>query len=315
MTAYFIRRLIAIIPVLLVVAVVSFSIIHMAPGDPALMILGDDASIQDVQRLRTELGLDRPMLQQFFSYLGELLRGDLGRSLFFSMPVTQAIAARAEPTLMLTVISLTIALVVGVLMGVTAAVRRNTFADQTILVVSLFGVAMPNFWLGLNLILLFSVTLGWLPTSGYVSIAEGGIGSAVRSLVLPAIALGFSQAALISRMTRSSVLEVLGLDYVRTAKAKGVPPRTLLFRHALRNALIPVMTVAGSSLATLIGGSVVIENVFAIPGVGSLMAQSIFRRDYPIIQGTLLVVAALYVLINLLVDMIYVALDPRISYE
>lgn len=315
MTAYFIRRLIAIIPVLLVVAVVSFSIIHMAPGDPALMILGDDASIQDVQRLRTELGLDRPMLQQFFSYLGELLRGDLGRSLFFSMPVTQAIAARAEPTLMLTVISLTIALVAGVLMGVTAAVRRNTFADQTILVVSLFGVAMPNFWLGLNLILLFSVTLGWLPTSGYVSIAEGGIGSAVRSLVLPAIALGFSQAALISRMTRSSVLEVLGLDYVRTAKAKGVPPRTLLFRHALRNALIPVMTVAGSSLATLIGGSVVIENVFAIPGVGSLMAQSIFRRDYPIIQGTLLVVAALYVLINLLVDMIYVALDPRISYE
>lgn len=315
MTAYFIRRLIAVIPVLLVVAVVSFSIIHMAPGDPALMILGDDASIQDVQRLRTELGLDRPMLQQFFSYLGELLRGDLGRSLFFSMPVTQAIAARAEPTLMLTVISLTIALVAGVLMGVTAAVRRNTFADQTILVVSLFGVAMPNFWLGLNLILLFSVTLGWLPTSGYVSIAEGGIGSAVRSLVLPAIALGFSQAALISRMTRSSVLEVLGLDYVRTAKAKGVPPRTLLFRHALRNALIPVMTVAGSSLATLIGGSVVIENVFAIPGVGSLMAQSIFRRDYPIIQGTLLVVAALYVLINLLVDMIYVALDPRISYE
>ncbi len=315
MTAYFIRRLIAVIPVLLVVAVVSFSIIHMAPGDPALMILGDDASIQDVQRLRTELGLDRPMLQQFFSYLGELLRGDLGRSLFFSMPVTQAIAARAEPTLMLTVISLTIALVVGVLMGVTAAVRRNTFADQTILVVSLFGVAMPNFWLGLNLILLFSVTLGWLPTSGYVSIAEGGLGSAVRSLVLPAIALGFSQAALISRMTRSSVLEVLGLDYVRTAKAKGVPPRTLLFRHALRNALIPVMTVAGSSLATLIGGSVVIENVFAIPGVGSLMAQSIFRRDYPIIQGTLLVVAALYVLINLLVDMIYVALDPRISYE
>lgn len=315
MTTYLVRRLIAMLPVLAVVAIVSFSIIHMAPGDPVLIILGEDATQTDVENLRRELGLDRPLYLQFLSFVGQLLRGDLGTSLFFSSPVSQAIAQRAEPTIMLTLLSLTIAVTLGVLMGIAAAVKRNTVVDQSILVVSLFGVAMPNFWLGLNLILLFSVTLGWLPTSGYVPIAEGGIGGVLRSLLLPAIALGFSQAALISRMTRSSVLDVLSQDYIRTARAKGVLPRLVLARHALRNALIPVMTVAGITMATLIGGSVVIETVFAIPGVGSLMVQSIFRRDYPVIQGTLLVVAALYVLVNLLVDMVYVALDPRISYS
>lgn len=315
MTTYLIRRLIAMLPVLAVVAIVSFSIIHMAPGDPVLIILGEDATQTDVENLRRELGLDRPLYLQFMSFVGQLLRGDLGTSLFFSSPVSQAIAQRAEPTIMLTLLSLTIAVTLGVLMGIAAAVKRNTVVDQSILVVSLFGVAMPNFWLGLNLILLFSVTLGWLPTSGYVPIADGGISGVLRSLLLPAIALGFSQAALISRMTRSSVLDVLSQDYIRTARAKGVLPRLVLARHALRNALIPVMTVAGITMATLIGGSVVIETVFAIPGVGSLMVQSIFRRDYPVIQGTLLVVAALYVLVNLLVDMVYVALDPRISYS
>ena len=315
MTAYLVRRLIAMLPVLAVVAVVSFSIIHLAPGDPVLMILGEDATATDIENVRRELGLDRPLYLQFLSFVGQLLRGDLGTSLFFSSPVSEAILQRAEPTIMLTLLSLSIAVTLGVLMGIVAAVKRNTIVDQSILVVSLFGVAMPNFWLGLNLILLFSVTLGWLPTSGYVPIAEGGIVGVLRSLLLPAIALGFSQAALISRMTRSSVLDVLSQDYIRTARAKGVLPRMVLARHALRNALIPVMTVAGITMATLIGGSVVIETVFAIPGVGSLMVQSIFRRDYPVIQGTLLVVAALYVLVNLLVDMVYVALDPRISYS
>jgi len=315
MATYLVRRLFAMLPVLAVVAVVSFSIIHLAPGDPVLMILGDDATAVDIENVRRELGLDRPLYMQFLSFIGQLLRGDLGTSLFFSSPVSEAILQRAEPTVMLTLLSLTIAVTLGVLMGIVAAVKRNTVVDQSILVVSLFGVAMPNFWLGLNLILLFSVTLGWLPTSGYVPIADGGIGGVVRSLLLPAIALGFSQAALISRMTRSSVLEVLSQDYIRTARAKGVLPQMVLARHALRNALIPVMTVAGITMATLIGGSVVIETVFAIPGVGSLMVQSIFRRDYPVIQGTLLVVAALYVLVNLLVDMVYVALDPRISYS
>lgn len=315
MTAYVIRRLFAMIPVLAVVAIVSFSIVHLAPGDPAIMILGDDATIQDIERVRADLGLDRPLIVQFGAYVGQLLRGDLGTSLFFSVPVLEALRQRAEPTIFLTIMSLTIALTVGVLLGVIAAVRRNTWLDQSILVVSLFGVAMPNFWLGLNLILLFSVYLGWLPTSGYRPIADGGLGGVIRSLLLPAIALGFSQAALISRMTRSSVLEVLGLDYIRTAKSKGLRERAVLMHHALRNALIPVITVAGISMATLIGGSVVIETVFAVPGVGSLMVQSIFRRDYPVIQGTLIVIASLYVLVNLVVDMIYVALDPRINYS
>jgi peptide/nickel transport system permease protein len=314
MTTYLIRRLIAMIPVLFVVAVVSFTIIHLAPGDPVLMILGDDATQQDIQNVRSQLGLDRPLYVQFFVFVSQLVRGDLGTSLFFSAPVSQAILERAEPTIMLTLLSLAISLTLGVLMGVTAAVKRNSAVDQTILVFSLFGVAMPNFWLGLNLILLFSVVLGWLPTSGYVPLREGGLGGVFRSLILPATALGFSQAALISRMTRSSVLDVLSQDFIRTARAKGVLPRMVLYRHALRNALIPVLTVAGISMATLIGGSVVIETVFAIPGVGSLMVQSIFRRDYPVIQGTLVVVAGLYVLVNLLVDMAYVVLDPRISY-
>lgn len=314
MFSYLMRRLIAMIPVLAVVAVVSFAIVHMAPGDPVLMILGEDATPTDIENLRRQLGLDRSLPVQFANYIGQLLRGDLGTSLFFSEPVARSILQRAEPTLFLTLMALTIALVLGLLMGVLAAVNRNTIIDQAVLVLSLFGVTMPNFWLGLNLILLFSVTLGWLPTSGYVSLATGGIGGVLRSLLLPALALGFSQAALISRMTRSSVLEVLNHDYIRTARAKGVLPRMILMRHALRNALIPVLTVAGITLATLIGGSVVIETVFAIPGVGSLTIQSIFRRDYPVIQGTLIVVAALYVLVNLLVDLVYAWLDPRISY-
>lgn len=315
MISYLIRRLVAMVPVLTVVAVVSFAIIHMAPGDPVLMILGEDATTADIENLRRQLGLDRSLPLQFASYVGQLLRGDLGRSLFFSEPVAQSILQRAEPTVFLTLMAMSIALTLGLVLGVIAAVNRNTIIDQVVLVVSLFGVTMPNFWLGLNLILLFSVTLGWLPTSGYVPLASGGLGGVVRSLILPALALGFSQAALISRMTRSSVLEVLGHDYIRTARAKGVLPRTVLMRHALRNALVPVLTVAGISLATLMGGSVVIETVFAIPGVGSLTIQSIFRRDYPVIQGTLIVVAGIYVLVNLIVDLVYAWLDPRISYE
>lgn len=315
MFSYLMRRLVAMIPVLAVVAVVTFAIVHMAPGDPVLMILGEDATAADIETLRRQLGLDRSLPSQFVNYIGQLLRGDLGTSLFFSEPVARSILQRAEPTLFLTVMALAIALALGLLLGVLAAVNRNSIIDQAVLVLSLFGVTMPNFWLGLNLILLFSVTLGWLPTSGYVPLATGGLGGVVRSLLLPALALGFSQAALISRMTRSSVLEVLSHDYIRTARAKGVLPRMVLTRHALRNALIPVLTVAGISLATLIGGSVVIETVFAIPGVGSLTIQSIFRRDYPVIQGTLIVVASLYVLVNLAVDLVYAWLDPRISYD
>ena len=314
MIGFIIRRLISIIPVLAVVAVVSFSIVHMAPGDPALMIAGEDASPADVQAIREKLGLDRPLPVQFGIYIGQLVRGDLGESLFFSYPVIQAIGERLEPTVMLTIFSLTIAIILGVGAGILAAVRKNSVADRTVLVFSLFALTMPNFWLALNLILLFSVTLGWLPASGYVSLEQGGLGAALRSLVLPSIALGLSQAALICRMTRSSVLEVFGQDFIRTARAKGVKQSVVLFRHVLRNALVPVVTVAGLAFASLIGGSVVTETVFAIPGIGSLMVQSIFRRDYPVIQGTLILVASVYVLVNLIVDMIYVALDPRISY-
>lgn len=314
MTIYILRRIFALLPVLLVVAVVSFGLVHLTPGDPAANIVGDDATPEDIRLMREQLGLNRPLLVQFGSWAGKALIGDFGRSIYTGRPVFQSILARLEPTLVLTAYSLLIALVIGLLAGVAGAVYRNSLLDQTLLVTSLLGVSMPNFWLGINLILLFSVAWRLFPVAGYVPLDEGVLRT-LHSLTLPALALGFSQSAIITRMTRNSMLEVLGQDYVRTARAKGLKPGSVIFRHALRNALVSVVTVVGVVVTVLLSGSIVVESVFSLPGLGRLMIEAVQRRDYPVIQGMIIFVAAINVVVNLLVDLSYVLIDPRIEYS
>lgn len=314
MTVFVMRRIFALVPVLLVVAVVSFALVHLTPGDPAANIVGDDATAEDIRLMREQLGLDRPLVVQFGSWAGNALIGDLGRSIYTSRPVMQSIISRLEPTLVLTGYSLIIAMFLGLLAGVAGAVYRNSVVDQTLLVTTLLGVSMPNFWLGINLILLFSVSWRLFPVAGYVPLDEGLLRT-LHSLTLPALALGFSQSAIIARMTRTSMLEVLGQDYVRTARAKGLNPRSVIFRHALRNALVSVVTVIGVVVTVLLSGSIVVESVFSLPGLGRLMIEAVQRRDYPVIQGVILFVAAINVVVNLLVDLSYVLIDPRIEYS
>jgi len=313
MLGYVVRRLLVLVPVLLIVATVGFFLIYLTPGDPAAVMLGPDATQEDLAHLRRLMGLDRPLLVQLARWYSRTLRGDLGYSIFLQRPVLQAIVERLEPTLLLTAFSLAIATAIGIPAGVLAAVRRNSWIDQASMGVALFGVSMPNFWLGLNLILIFSVWLGLLPVAGYVPVQQS-LAGALRSLVLPAVTLGFSGSALIARMTRSSMLEVLGQDFIRTARAKGNAERRVVFRHALRNAMIPTVTVIGLAMGGLLAGAIVTETVFALPGVGRLVISSVLRRDYPVIQGVLMFIAAIYVLVNLLIDVLYVYLDPRVKY-
>jgi len=313
MTSYVLNRLIALVPVLLIVATVGFLLIHLTPGDPAAVMLGADAPPQDVQHLRQLMGLDRPLVVQLLRWYGRTLQGDLGYSIFLQRPVLQAIEERLEPTSLLTLMALVIACVIGVPMGVTAAVHRNTWVDQASMAFALFGVSVPNFWLGLNLILIFSVQFGLFPVSGYVSLGES-VAGALQSLVLPAFTLGLAGSALIARMTRSSMLDVLGQDYIRTARAKGNPEHRIIYGHGLRNAMIPTVTVIGLALGGLLAGAVVTETVFALPGVGRLVISSILRRDYPVVQGVLMFAASAYVLVNLLTDVLYLYLDPRVKY-
>lgn len=312
--AYLLRRFIEIIPVLLVVTIVVFTVLHLTPGDPARLMLGDVASEADIERLRESLGLERPLYVQYLNFVGGLLQGNLGESLALDRSVASALLERAEPTIVLTLLSLIIAVVFGVVTGVFSAMYHNRLADQTISTLALVGVSVPNFWLGLILILVFAVELGWFPAAGYPPLAEGGLLKSLRHLILPAIALGLSQAAIISRITRSTMLDVFRQDFVRTAVAKGASQRMVIIRHVLTNALVPVLTVIGLVLAALLSGAVVIETVFAIPGLGRLVISSIARRDYPVIQGIVLVTALVYVLVNLLVDLLYTVVDPRIRY-
>ena len=313
MGTYILRRLLTLIPVLLLVSLMTFMLVHLTPGDPVASLLGDDATVDEIEAVRERLGLNRPLHEQYFNWLIHAVQGDLGQSLFADEPVTSMIFARVEPTLLLTLMALIFTLAIGLPAGVFAAIKQNTAVDQSLMVVALLGVSMPNFWLGLNLILLFSVYLGWFPVGGYTPIGESLFG-AIESLILPAFALGFSQAALVARITRSSMLEVLRNDYVRTARAKGLGNRVVYFRHALKNALLPTVTVIGVVVAVLIGGAVVTETVFTLPGAGRLVVNSVLRRDYPVVQGAILIVALLYVLINLLVDVLYVYIDPRVKY-
>jgi peptide/nickel transport system permease protein len=308
-----VRRLMATIPVLGVVAIAVFGLLHVTPGDPAVIIAGDYATSEDIARIRTRLGLDEPFLTQVGLWLGRILRGDLGVSIFSGLPVTTLIKQRAEATIALTVLAMLISVGVGVPLGVLAAWKKGSWIDRGVMILAVSGFSMPVFWLGFLLVYLFAISTGWLPVQGYQPLA-GGVWPFLRHLILPALTLSVVYLALIARMTRASMLGVLGEDYIRTAFAKGLAPRRVLVRHALRNASLPVVTIIGIGFALLIGGAVVTESVFALPGLGRLTVDAIVRRDYPVIQGVILVVSGVYVLINLVVDMLYVLLDPRIRF-
>ncbi len=314
MTAYLVRRVLAIVPVMAVVVTVVFLLIHLIPGDPVSVMLGPDATPTQIQATRQALGLDRPLYEQLLRFYGRVLRGDLGQSYFLDRPVTTALLERAEPTLVLLLAALLIAVAIGVPSGIVAAAHRGSIWDRGLMLGSLLGVCIPGFWLSLNFIYLFAVRLGWLPAAGYASLLIDPV-AALRYMVLPAVSLGFNQSALIARISRSCMLDVLQQDYIRTAQAKGLSERSVTYVHAFRNALVPVVTVIGVTTAVLIGGAVVTEIVFNIPGLGRLIISAILRRDYPVVQGVVLVTAAAYVLINLVVDVLYAFIDPRIHYD
>lgn len=313
MFAYAIRRVLATIPVMLVVALFVFSLLYIAPGDPAAIIAGDQATPADVERIRESLGLDRPYLVRFGDWLWQILHGDLGTSIFTNLPVTHMIAQRIEPTLSLMLLTIVFAIIFAIPLGVLAAWKHGTWIDRTVMVICVLGFSVPVFVFGYLLAYVFALTLDWLPVQGFTSISDG-VWPFLQGLVLPTVALGLIYVALLARITRATMLDVLSQDYVRTAKAKGVGQREVLFVHALKNAAVPIITVIGNGVALLIGGAVVTESVFAIPGLGRLTVDAILRRDYPIIQGVVLLFSVTYVLVNLIVDLLYTVFDPRIRY-
>jgi peptide/nickel transport system permease protein len=313
MFPYVLRRILATIPVMAVVALFVFSLLYIAPGDPAAVIAGDQATPEDVEKIRQSLGLDRAFLVRFGEWVWQIVRLDLGTSIFTGLPVSQLIAQRIEPTLSLMTVTLLLAVSIAVPMGVLAAWKAGTLIDRTIMAFAVFGFSVPVFVVGYILAYIFALELDWLPVQGYAPITDGVL-PWFQSLILPAIALGCVYVALIARITRATMLEVLQQDYVRTARAKGVDDRRVLFVHALKNAAVPIVTVIGVGVALLIGGAVVTESVFAIPGVGRLTVDAILRRDYPVIQGLVLLFSFVYVAVNLAVDIVYTLVDPRIRY-
>ncbi len=314
MRVYLLRRLLAVIPVMLVVATVAFVLVHLAPGDPASVIAGPYATADDVGKLRRQLGLDEPLPMQLVRWYGRLLTGDLGDSIFLRRPVLEAVLDRLEPTLLLTALAILIAVIIGVPAGVVSARYHNSGTDQSLMALALLGVSVPNFLLGLLMILVFGVWLRWLPVAGYVPLADG-LWLNLRSLLMPAFSLGVVQSALIARITRSSMLDVLREQYILAGRARGLHEAVVVYKHALKNAIIPTLTVVGITFAILIGGAVVIETVFNIPGLGRLIISAVLRRDYPVIQGVVLLIALAYTMVNLAVDLAYLALDPRIRYQ
>ncbi|WP_274631110.1 ABC transporter permease [Arvimicrobium flavum] len=305
------ERLVGMLIVLALVVTVVFIIVRVTPGDPAAVMLGSDATPEDIADLRTRLGLDAPLLVQYGQFVLGILKGDLGQSIFLGQPVTQALASRAEPTFFLTLFSILIAVTIALPVGILSAVRRGTLFDQIVVTLTMVAASIPSFWLGLILIQVFAVGQGWFPASGYGG-PDTGFLERLHHLVLPAIALGVVNSALITRFTRAAMLDVLSDDYVRTARAKGAGEMRVILKHALKNALVPIITVIGLSIAMLVAGAVVTETVFGLPGIGNLVVSAVLRRDYPVIQGALLVVAAIYVLINFGVDMLYILVDPRV---
>jgi len=313
MLAYISRRLLATIPVMAVVAVLVFALLRLTPGDPAAIIAGSSATSQDVENIRATLGLDRPIVAQFFVWLGNMAHGDFGESFFFKRTVASLVADRIEPTLMLSLTTIVLSVLVAVPLGVVAAYRHGTWIDRVVMGFSVLGFSVPVFVIGYVLIYVFAIELNWLPVQGYQPLREG-VWGCLQRLVLPSLTLCVIYVALIARITRTSVLEVLGEDYIRTARAKGLSDRVVLMRHALRNASVPIVTVIGIGIALLIGGVVVTESVFSIPGLGRLTVDAVLARDYPTVQAVILLFSFVYVLVNLLVDVSYTALDPRIRY-
>ena len=313
MFAYIIRRVVATIPVVLLVALFVFSLLYLAPGDPAAIIAGDQATPADVERIRASLGLDRPFVIRFADWLWQVLNGNLGVSIFTNLPVSHMIAQRIEPTVSLMLLTLVLSLSTAIPMGVIAAWKHGTWIDRLVMMMAVFGFSTPVFVVGYLLAFVFALYLDWLPVQGFTSISVGLV-PFLRNLILPATALGLVYMALIARITRATMLDVLSQDYVRTAKAKGVGQRGMLFVHALKNAAVPIVTIVGIGFAALIGGAVVTESVFAIPGLGRLTVDAILRRDYPVIQGVVLMFSFVYVLVNLGVDLLYTLFDPRIRY-
>ena len=310
---HILARLAALIPILLGLSIASFALVHVIPGDPALVMLGGEGTPQQVQELRKQLGLDRPLIVRYGEWLGRVLRGDLGESLYNRTRITDELRWRFPTTLALVCLSLLLSIGVGVPAGLISAVYRNSWIDHAARLLTLVSLSLPSFWLGLMLILLFSLKLNLLPIVGYKPITIDSWGG-IRFLILPGAALGTYLAALLARLMRSSVLEVLGQEYIRTARAKGLPERVVLFRHALRNALVPAVTVIGINVGILLGGSAVIETLFVLPGVGQLVVTALYNRDLPVIQGLILYISVLYVLINLAVDLLYTYLDPRLRF-
>lgn len=311
MKSYILQRLLSLIPVLMVVAVVVFFIIHLTPGDPASIILGPNATVDEVETLRGELGLNLPLYTQFAHWFSRIIQGDLGWSIFRKEPVLDAFLENLGPTLSLAIFAQLIAILISIPMGIIAAMRRGGYADQAFMLFSLLGISLPNFLLALLLVLLFAVKLAWLPVAGYQPLSSG-FWIHIKHLILPAISLGAIQAALIARVTRSSMLEVLNTNYIKTAYSKGVKKQVIIYKHALRNAFIPILTVIGQSFGQLMAGAIVIETVFNIPGIGQLIINAITRRDFEVIQGSVLLIAISYVFINLIVDLLYGLIDPRI---
>ncbi|MBS0643438.1 MAG: ABC transporter permease [Acetobacteraceae bacterium] len=307
------RRLVGSIPILLIVSLITFAMIHMIPGDPAAAIAGLSATGEQIANIRRDLGLDQPLLTQLGHWYLNLMQGDLGRSLLLGQPVLSATMQRLPVTLALSGYALVLTLLFGLLSGIVAALRQNTWIDQAAMVFAMLGISVPNFYLGLLMIILFAVHLGWLPTGGYIPFTADPIGWLATS-TMPAISLALLLTGLLARITRSTMLEVLRQDYIRTARAKGLPERRVVLRHALANALIPITTVIGIIVSLLISGSVVTETLFSIPGIGQLLTQAVLNRDYPMVQGGLLITTALLVLINIAVDVCYALLDPRVRY-
>ena len=314
MLNYIIRRLLLLIPVLFIIALISFFITAVLPGDPVRLILGEFATPERIAQLEQELHFDKPVTERFVIWFSGFIRGDLGNSLFLRMPVTEAILKRIEPTLLLAAIGMTVGILIGIPLGVLAAVKHKTWIDQMAIAISLAGISIPNFFLALLFIMVFGLSLGWFPVAGYRPVSEVGFG-VIKYLIMPGVSIGVMQSGIIARMTRSAMLDVLKQDYIRTARAKGLAERVIIARHALKNSLIPVVTVIGFSFAMLLGGTWIAETIFNIPGTGALAITAIMRRDLPIIQGSIIFVAFIYMIVNLLVDISYAYLNPRIKYQ
>ena len=308
------RRLFSAIPVLFIVSLISFGLMRLIPGDPAASIAGPSATPAQIDQLRRDLGLDEPLLMQLLHYYQGLLQGDFGKSLLLGKGVLAATLERLPVTIGLSLYALVLTLLIGVTSGIIAALRQNTWVDQVAMMIAMLGISIPNFFLGLLMIIFFAVQLGWLPSGGYVPFSQDPIGW-LRSTTMPAISLALLQAGLLARITRSGMLEVLRQDYVRTARAKGLPERQVILKHALANALIPIVTVVGIIISLLLSGAVVTEALFSLPGMGQLLTQAVLSRDYPMVQGGLLLVTTFLVVVNILVDILYAMIDPRVRYE